>query len=135
MKFQLFILIVLGFLTHAQTWYVDTVDSTSSAGSDNSLALESSGNPHISYCGINDNLMYAFWNGSTWEIETVDSTGSVGWCNSLAMDSSDNPCIAYIDYTHYFNRNLKYALWNGSSWEIETVDSTASVGGGLLLSP
>ena len=74
-----------------------------------SLALDSSGNPHISYYQSGDgwgSLEYASWDGSTWNIETVDSSGDVGQDHSLALDSSGNPHISYYDAD---NGTLKYA--------------------------
>ena len=110
-------------------WNIQTVDSGENAvygyvGFYTSLALDSSGNPHISYYDeINEDLKYAAWTSSAWNIQTVDSTGDVGWFTSLALDSSGNPHISYDDLS---NGNLKYAAWTGSAWNIQTVDSAKS---------
>ncbi len=113
------------------SWDTQTVDS----GGDNSIALDSSGRPHISYCGPGpDNiysnvLKYARWTGSSWDIQTVDDAdgfAGVGLHNSLALDSNNHPHISYYFETP---QDLKYAHWNGTSWQTETVDgSTGSVG-------
>jgi hypothetical protein len=84
-----------------------------------SLALDSGGNPHISYYDkSNKDLMYAYRQGSTWVTESVDKNGDVGRYSSLALDSSDNPHISYYDLT---NSHLKYAKWTGA-WVTTTVD-------------
>ena len=72
-----------------------------------SLALDSSGNPRISY-GVASNLdlKYAYNDGTDWHTESVDSAGDVGEYTSLALDSSGNPRISYRDVT---NSDLKYA--------------------------
>jgi hypothetical protein len=125
----LLLLLALAGLAHAATWQIETVDSAGYVGLYPSLALDSSGNPHISYYDYsNGDLKYAAWDGSSWQIETVDSGTSyqgVGLYPSLALDSSDNPHISYFDFT---NGDLKYAAWDGSSWQIETVDSAGDVG-------
>jgi len=117
------------------SWDIQTVDSewhgggVYAMGEGVSMALDSSGNPHISYCartfGTGD-LKYARWTGSSWDIQTVDSEGVVGSYSSIALDSSDNPHISYLDNT---NVALKYARWNGNSWEIQTVDTEGNVSG------
>ncbi len=96
-------------------WQIETIDI---AGRINSLALDSSDYPHISYYTYYDgySLKYAQWNGITWQIETVVSEGHVGWCNSLALDSFDNPHISCYDYT---NGNLKYAWYDPNGFHLE----------------
>jgi hypothetical protein len=89
-----------------------------------SLALNSTGQPRISYYGTSyfygDNLCYVrdAKDGRAWSY--VDQTGNVGLYTSLKLDSSDNPHISYYDAA---NRTLKYASYNGTGWKLETVDS------------
>jgi hypothetical protein len=106
-----------------QDWITTTVDDTEGIWGMPSLALDKSGNPHISYSIFNSSsycLKHATWTGSAWKTETVES-GRVGWHNSIAVDKAGNPHISYDDST---NGNLKYARWTGSGWNTEIVDST-----------
>jgi hypothetical protein len=111
----------------AETWSIETVDSAGDVGLDISIALDSNGYPHISYCDLtNKNLKYARWNGHTWKIETVDSADYVvKYTSSIALDSDDHPHISYLDCTH---GNLMYAGWTGNDWVVEIVDSANRVG-------
>jgi S-layer protein (TIGR01567 family) len=95
-----------------------------------SLALDSSGNPHISYRYTNGNQNYAEWTGSAWNIQTVDSTQYAGEFSSIALDSSGNPHISYYDG---YNGMLKYANWTGSAWSIQTIDSGGYYGSSIAL--
>ena len=112
----------------ALTWTTTTIDSGDNVGSSSSLALDSSGNPRISYYdGANGNLKYASFDGTSWTITTVDTSvrGCVGYYPSLALDSTGNPRISYYDWSSVY---LKYASWGGTSWTITTVDSGGDVG-------
>jgi len=122
------ILLFLASVSPAGEWRIEAVDSSTTVdvGGYNSLALDSSGYPHISYCDYtNDDLKYARWDGAEWRIETVDSADDVGEYTSLRLDDFDNPHISYYDDT---NVDLKYACWDGAAWQIETVDSEGEVG-------
>ena len=103
-----------------------TVDNGTRAGQYSSIALDASDRPHIAYFDdFNDNLKYAWYDGSTWHKEAVDSAGNVGSYSSLALDGSERAHISYFDHD---NKALKYAHWDGSQWQVETVDNTAQVG-------
>jgi hypothetical protein len=105
---------------------IKTIDSSGNVGKYSSLALDAEGNPHISYHDVtNDDLKYAYCNGSTWHVETVDYSTWLGLYTSLALDSNGNPCISYYDN---WDSDLRYAAWNGSAWNIQIVDSP---GGGF----
>ena len=77
----------------ALTWEVETVDITDGWALGGlgytSIALDASGNPHISYHdGYNNDLKYAAFNGSIWDVNTVDSEGNVGAYTSIALDAN-----------------------------------------------
>jgi hypothetical protein len=114
---------------NGSTWNIQIVDKDGGGGS---LALDSKGNPHISYSVPTDfkvvdmwgmirngtTLKYAYWTGSEWSIQTVDPAKDNGWYNSISLDHNGNP---HISYSH-FNDTLKYAYWNGLEWKIQIVD-------------
>ncbi|MBN1887449.1 MAG: PD40 domain-containing protein [Thermoflexales bacterium] len=89
-----------------------------------SMALDTSGRPHLSYYVFNyyaaqDDLWYAYWDGAAWQSQLVDGTGNVGDGSSIAIDAASHPHISYCDYT---NRALKYAYYDGSNWQIQVVE-------------
>ena len=126
--FLTFIILVL-INTHslASTFSIETVDGPKYAASytPESIAVDTSGNPHIVYGS--DHLYYAYYDGSTWQFETIDASPCVGACASIALDTSDKVHISYYDGG---NNSLKYATNTSGSWITETVDSGGGYGCG-----
>jgi len=90
------------------------------------MALDSSDHPHIAYFEyINEDLRYAYFDGSSWHTETVDSEDRVGMYASLVLDDEDHPHVYYYDNT---NDCLKYAYNDGTAWHTEVVDNDGDVG-------
>ncbi len=90
-----------------------------------SLALDSSGYPHISYYNQTTSddapsqLYYLAWNGTTWNRETVAVLAKRDFTTSLAIDAQDVPHIAYCDV---FGKSLNYATRSPSgTWDSQTV--------------
>lgn len=104
------------------TWINETVDASGDiSGASTSIAVNSKDYPHISYRDfINQDLEYAWWNGSAWNLESPDWINDVGERPSLALDSKDRPHISYFcDYDDWF----RYIRWNGTTWNKDVVDT------------
>jgi len=116
----------LAYVKKTVSWSAPTVidgsgDTTSEVGSYNSIALDNSDNPHISYKSVNS-LKHAQWNVS-WSTETV--TNEAASYTSLAFDNSNNPLISYHETSAL---DLKLARYSGSTWSTETVDAGGIAG-------
>ncbi len=118
-------------------WVIETADNYKvGAGAYTSIALDSSGTPHISYSqygGTWNRLKYARRDGpDTWFTEVVDGDYSsfTGLSSSIGVDSTDT---VHIAYETSLNDDLKYALGTGGSWAIQTIDGPDDVGGYLSM--
>jgi len=118
--------------TSGDVWAIQTVDTGDGGGVNNyldgtSLALDTSGYPHIGYFVNGTVLRYARWTGSAWNIQSVDTLPDrYGYCAvSLALDSNNNPHIIYCTDVS----GLRYARWTGSSWSIVPNIDNASIDG------
>jgi hypothetical protein len=116
----------------AAPWTIQVLDASGRV-TDNSIALDSAGQPHIGYHDWqNDSLKYvAYLNGSWTPSATVDGTQPggtpviVGRFASIAVDAMGRPHLSYYDIT---NHDLKYARLTGGVWSTEIVDAGGSVG-------
>ena len=93
-----------------------------------SIALDSSGQPQISYYdATNHKLRYAYKDGTSWVSKSVEpgSGNDIGKHSSLALGPSDKPCISYYDDT---DDNLRYAYKDATGWHAEIVDADNDVG-------
>ncbi|MBI4667808.1 MAG: hypothetical protein HY747_01280 [Elusimicrobia bacterium] len=125
-----------GSFTPPGAWGVITVDADGDTGYNPSMALDSSGRPHIAYYHSRDtgqvhtgDLRYARWDGNKWIMETVKSEGDAGGTPSLALDASSNPRISFCSFTSSGAADdLWYAYKGTSGWAFELVDSAGNVG-------
>ena len=123
-----------GSLRYAQrtadgTWQMNIVDNSAYyVGKWNSLALDSFGNPYISYIWNSTSLKYAYWNGTQWITKTVSALKSSA--SKLVLDQSNSPLIIYQDA---ISKNLEYAYMEGSKWIISNIDSVNGAFGQISL--
>jgi hypothetical protein len=119
---------------YPNTWAITKLDDGGAVGSHSSLALDSNGRPHISYCSVYPNtywkcksVMYAYYDGTTWaseEVAPMERYGEAGFETSpaLALDGADRPHIGYLAPSDTWQlQAIRYAYHDGASWQIETV--------------
>jgi len=100
-------------------WSTVTVDSVGSTGETASIAVDTNGDPMISYYdSTNGDLKFAICDVSAsangncdqtgdWSTVTVDAAGRVGVYTSIAVGANGDPMISYYDST---NGDLKFAI-------------------------
>jgi hypothetical protein len=99
-------------------------------GKFNSIAVDSTGHPHIAYATVNyenASLRYAYWNGESWKTQILEGEEgpAPSYSVSMVLDKGDNPHITYTDLVH---RLVKYATRKDGHWKMEAVDSLAKAG-------
>jgi sugar lactone lactonase YvrE len=114
-------------------WTIETVDDGGTffddVGRYASMALDSSGNPHIAYYNASmEDLLYRYYDpaggsGPGWYDRGVPVAGNLdsGQYCSLALDSMDRPHIAFFFDDLSSIENLQYTYWNGSAWTLPVI--------------
>ena len=113
----------LRYATNASgKWVISTVDSSGNAGWYSSIALDSSGNVHISYSDqLNYVLKYATNVSGKWIITDLGSMyGFHPRYTSIAIDASDKVHIGY------YGRYLTYVTNTSGKWVTEEVLGSAN---------
>ena len=99
------------------------VESTNDVGKYTSIALDSNGNPHITYYDdTNNDLRYTHKMGSSWTFTTLDSTAHTGKGTSLAIDSNDHLHVAYKTNS----TEIAYMTNRSGSWVKTTLDANST---------
>lgn len=110
-------------------WHTKVVDSRSARdyniGMGNSVALDSQGNPHVSYYTSTE-LRYAWQQNDRWKIETVSSASSNRdahqYRSVVVLDKKGSPHISYEDVGE-----VRYAQREGDKWHIQLISPRGSV--------
>lgn len=102
------------------TWSTETVDSSTDAGGDTGIAVDTSNDPHIVYRDYgNGAVRYAYNDGDGWGTEEVDADAGAQEGTKIAVGSDDLPRIAYSQES---TENLIYAVRQDGAWSFETID-------------
>lgn len=109
-------------------WHAEVVEGGSGDGyTDTSLALDSSGQPHVSYYDYTRNVLkYAYRDGASWITTTIDVCAGD---TALVLTSANQPRIAYFGP----NNRLNYAHRESGTWYTETVAIGTQWPGGLAM--
>lgn len=102
-------------------WKAETADgSYANPGRQAGLALDSLGNPHITYGG-GGGAWYARRAGVLWEKFRVESDTFSG---GIAVDSLDRPHVVVAGGV--YKTTLRYGVWDGNGFTMETVEVTGA---------
>ena len=121
----------------AADWQIETIDSGTEVGVYSSLALDSSGYPHIAYIDggsdpdsvMDDSLSYAYKDSQGWQVQSVpiglvEDEYAYGE-TSIAVDPQGYPHISFLLYDMISSSPktyawyLAYAYQDGSGWHVD----------------
>jgi hypothetical protein len=101
-------------------WISETVCDLC-ATSDISLAVDSSGNAHISYFA--GALSYATNAAGSWTFNNIDTEGNTGHYTSIAIDAGNKMHISYFNNTL---SQIRYATDMSGSWTLKIIDTVGN---------
>jgi hypothetical protein len=121
----------------APIWPIEQVDAADGAAAQPALALDSAGQPYITYyfCYASQprdcELKLAHRTGAIWATSVVDANPGLSGPSlggpSIALDASNRPHISY--YHHGASGSyIVYARWTGENWDSQRVDDADFVG-------
>jgi len=106
-------------------WLENIIDSTNTTIY-MSVDIDTNGYARISYLDSNNNdLKYAYFDGTNWNIQTIATNNATGAYTSLKIDSNGYTHISYQDNFGDIPV-LNYASYNGTGWDIQTVGSSGT---------
>jgi len=123
------------------SWNIETVDSSESDYSFNSLDFDSSDTPYIAYCKYDGTgAKYAYKQGSSWITQTVEEELEDIKTVSLQIDSNDMPHICYgVNYFYQADlsvpsepKNFKAEISEGYirlTWEAPEIKGDSDITG------
>ena len=101
-------------------WQVEMVGEPKDAAAETSLALDSNGQPAISYYQSKDYILkFAYRDLNGWQLETVDNSYQAGNINRLAISQNNEPHIIYSYYdSGSMGTRFKHAVKTAGGWQI-----------------
>jgi hypothetical protein len=86
---------------------------------DQAMALDANGQPHLAFDESGSGLGYAAWDGTSWQVEAVDS--AIGLEVAVALDAAGRPWIAHstLDF-----RLIVATRADDGSWQLWVLDRT-----------
>lgn len=98
-------------------WRLEIVAGSGNQGGWSSLALDTSGNPHVSFIDITRRrVVYAHRGNAGWQPQDIDGLAVADQLIPLAIavGSDNHPQIAYNHNAPVIN--LRYIAWDGANW-------------------
>lgn len=118
---KLFLALVLFYINpalHAETWNIETVETSGQAQGGPMIAVDSQGHAHIAFRTSIWTLRYASNASGQWVVSTIDANGPVNPLISIAIDSQNH---VHIAYTTSVEGHLKYISNTTGSWVKEDI--------------
>jgi len=116
------LLLISPCICKADEWHIETLDPEVIGDSPSypCIDVDNEGIPHISYVSFpweNDEVRYAFWNGTDWVVSTVANNLGPLFGTNIKLDSQDRPKISFnSDFFTYL------ADFDGDNWTFEMVN-------------